>query len=142
VSQQCKKIEELWRKECRSIVGPIIGHASDGDSRIRQLMLIDYKNLAEERLSINWEGWLLTDSVDEDGYYRDLHDQDWLHNGKKLINPLDSLVKTLQLGEDGVFHTHLTMIYNKYIIDEHGLQLEDVQRKDRQNWASVQRMCQ
>jgi hypothetical protein len=34
------------------------------------------------------------------------------------------------------------MIYNKYTIDEHRLQLEDVQRKDRQNWASVQRMCQ
>ena len=34
------------------------------------------------------------------------------------------------------------MIYNKYTFDEHGLKLEDVKRKDRQNWASAQRVCQ
>ena len=80
--------------------------------------------------------------VDEEGRCSGLHDQDWIHNGKKLINPLDSPVKTLQLGEDGAFHTHLGMIYNKYSFDQHGLKLEDVQQKDRQNWASAQRMCQ
>ena len=74
VSQQWQMIEELWRMECQSIVGPIIGHASDGDSRKRQLMLTDYKTLAGVRLSINWEGWLLTASIDEDGYCMDLHD--------------------------------------------------------------------
>ena len=51
-------------------------------------------------------------------------------------------MKTLQLGVDKVFHTHLGMIYNMYTFDEHGLILEDVQRKDRQNWTSVERMCQ
>ena len=133
VSQQWQKIKELWRKECQSIVGPIIGHASDGDNRRQQLMLTDYKSLVGEWLSINWEGWLRTASADEDGNCKVLHDQDWIHNGKKLINPLDSPVKTLQLGEDGVFHTHLGIIYNKYTFDEHGLKLEDVQRKDLQN---------
>ena len=29
-----------------------------------------------------------------------LYDQDFMHNSKKLVNPLDSLVKTMQLGED------------------------------------------
>ena len=62
--------------------------------------------------------------------------------GKKIINPLDLSVTTLQLGEDGAFHTHLGMIYNKYTFEQHGLKLEDVQHKDRRNWASAQRMCQ
>ena len=142
VRQQWQRIEDLWRKECQDKVGPIIGHASDGDSRRRQLMLSDYKSITGVRFSINWEGWLLSAVVDEEGKCSGLHDQDWIHNGKKLINPLDSPVKTLQLGEDGAFHTHLGMIYNKYSFDQHGLKLEDVQRKDRENWASAQRMCQ
>lgn len=33
-------------------------------------------------------------------------------------------------------------MYNKYTYDQHGLKLEDVQRTDRQNWASAQRICQ
>jgi hypothetical protein len=32
-----------------------------------------------------------------------LHDQDYIHDGKKLINPLDSLVKSLQLGVETCF---------------------------------------
>ena len=105
-------------------------------------MLLDYKSREGTRFTIDWEGWLLTASVDKKGICSGLHDQDWIHNGKKLVNPLDSPVKTLQLGEDGAFHTHLGMLYNKYTFDQHGLKLEDVQRKDCQNWASVQRICQ
>lgn len=99
-------------------------------------MLTDYKSLAKERLSIDWEGWLLIASFDEDGNCKGFHDLDWIHNGKKLMDPLDSPVKILQLGEDRAFYTHLEMIYNKYSFDEHGLKLEDVKRKNRQNWAS------
>ena len=56
VRQQWDRIDELWRKHCYAAVGPIIGHASDGDSRRRQLMLIDYRGLEGRRLSVDWEG--------------------------------------------------------------------------------------
>lgn len=56
------------------------------------------------------------------GSSRSKLDTEW----KKLINPLDSFVKILQLGKYGSFYTHLEIIYNKYIFDEHGLKLEDV----------------
>ena len=56
VRQQWDRIDDLWRKHCYAAVGPIIGHASDGDSRRRQLMLIDYRGLEGRRLSVDWEG--------------------------------------------------------------------------------------
>jgi len=71
--------------------------------------------------------------VDKEGNCSGLHDQDWIYNGKKLVNPLDSPIKTLQLREDRAFCTHFCMLYNKYTFDEHGLKLEDVQWKNRQN---------
>jgi hypothetical protein len=71
-----------------------------------------------------------------------LHDQDFIHNAKKLINPIDSLVRTPQLGADVVTLTHMGLVYNKFSCDQYGLKLEDTNRKDRQNWASTQRICQ
>ena len=70
-----------------------------------------------------------------------LHDQDFIHNGKKLINPLDSVVKNLQLGFDVCYLDHLGQVYQKFALDQHGLRKEDVQRTDRQNWASAQHIC-
>jgi hypothetical protein len=31
----------LWIEDCLDGIGPIMGHANDGDSRWRQLMLVD-----------------------------------------------------------------------------------------------------
>jgi len=70
-----------------------------------------------------------------------LHDQDFIHNGKKLINPLDSVVKCLQLGADVCHLDHIGQVYQKFGIDQHGLRKEDVEGTDRQNWASAQRIC-
>ena len=95
VRQQWLRIKDFWNKECKDIVGPIVGHASDGDSRRRQLILSDYRSQEGTRLRVDWDGWLLTSSLNKHGDASGLHDQDWIHNGKKLINPLDSPVKTL-----------------------------------------------
>ena len=142
VKNQWVKIEKLWDKHCKDVVGPIIGHASDGDSRRRQLMLVDYKSTDGQRLKVDWPGWVFSAKLDSNGNGMGLHDQDFIHNGKKLINPIDSPVRTLQLGADVVTLTHLGLVYNKFSCDQHGLKLEDTNRKDRQNWASAQRICQ
>jgi hypothetical protein len=36
----------------------------------------------------------------------------------------------------------VSLVYVKFQLDEHGLYKEDYTRKDRQNWASAQRLCQ
>lgn len=71
-----------------------------------------------------------------------LYNQDFILNKKKLINLIESPVRTLQFGADMVTSTHLDLVYNKFIYNHHGLKLEDTNKKDHQNWASTQRICQ
>ena len=56
VGSQWERIDCLWSAECLQIVGPIVCHASDGDSRHRQLMLADYLGKTGSRLRVPWEG--------------------------------------------------------------------------------------
>lgn len=128
-------------QHCYSHVGPIIGHASNGDSRRRQLMLQDFRSERGPRLAVDWEGWLFSSHVNLHGEATGLHDQDYIHNGKKLLNPIDSNVCTLRLGGDLALHQYICQVFNRFTVDEHGLLQEDFDRKDRQNWASAQRLC-
>ena len=98
--KQWDAVDALWASDCKAEVGPIVGHASDGDNGRRQLMLHDYRNEAGNRLSVGWEGWFLTASLNAESDAFGLHDQDYIHNGMKLINPLLSSVQCLQLGGD------------------------------------------
>ena len=133
IRHQWREMDRLWKISCLQSIGPIIGHSSDGDSRRRQLMLEDYRGTTGERRSIPWAGWNLTATKNELGQVVGLGDQDFIHNGKKLINPLDSPVRVLQLGADICCLEHLGLVYNKFSVDEHGLKLEDINRSDRQN---------
>jgi hypothetical protein len=137
MKKQWTDIDKLWRKHCEQSVGPIIGHTSNGDSKRRQLMLADFTSTSGNRFRIEWEGWQLSAKLHEGNRVTGLHDQDFIHNGKKLVNPLDSPVKTMQLGEDVCCLEHIGHVYNKFTFNQHGLRLEDVKRTDRQNWAST-----
>ena len=52
VRRQWSDIDHLWKKCCAATVGPIISHASDGDSRRRQIMLQDYSSKVGSRYAI------------------------------------------------------------------------------------------
>ena len=104
-------------------------------------MVTDYCSKQGLRYEIPWEGWSMSCQWLGENKIQGLHDQDFIHNGKKLINPLDSAVKNLQLGADVCYLDHLGQVYQKFSIDQYGLRKEDVQRTDRQNWASAQRIC-
>jgi hypothetical protein len=104
-------------------------------------MLEDYTSKVGSRYELPWEGFVLSASVVDSGSVSGLHDQDFIHNGKKLNNPLDSPVHVLQLEGDVCCLEHVGQMYNKFSFDEHGLRLEDVNRTDMQNWAIAQRIC-
>lgn len=76
------------------------------------------------------------------GAVASLRDQPFIHNGKKLINPLDLQTKPLCLGGDVACLEHLRIVQQAYPFDDHGVKPNDIKRKDHQHWASTQRLFQ
>lgn len=64
----------------------------------------------------------------ENGYViKDSCDQDYIHNRKKLLNPLDHASRVLMLGNFMVRMNHLQLVYEMFPIPEHGLGVNDIQ---------------
>ena len=58
-------------------------------------MLEDYTSKVGSTYEVSWEGFILFALLVDTMSVYGLHDQDFIHNGKKLINPLDSPVHIL-----------------------------------------------
>ena len=146
VLHQWLRLEELCKRLLEPVLGPSLGHASDGDSRRRKLMLGQAGDTTTQRFKpISFDhGFLFSCRFEmtELGskILRDLTDQDYIHNHKKLINPIDHPTRQLTLGKYLVHMNHLRLVKDSFPIEVHGLREEDVTRKDRQNWASCQRL--
>lgn len=63
VRKQWEKVRALWSIHLLNVVGPLIGHASDGDARRRKLMLEDFGATDGIRFTIPWDGWLFSAKV-------------------------------------------------------------------------------
>ena len=132
----------LWSERFLEVVGPVIGHAFDGDNCCRLLMLEDYRNNDGVWLKVDWPGWIMLARVNVAGDAWGLHDQDYIYNAKKLVNPIDKPVKLLQPRSNTVYFEYIGQVYNKYTFDKHGLKLEDITRANWQNWKSIQFLYQ
>ncbi|KAL2632184.1 hypothetical protein R1flu_016870 [Riccia fluitans] len=122
-------------------MGLVLGHASDGDARRRKFMLEDYLGSEGQRWTVGWDGWVLSGIVLDSGDVYALGDQDPIHNGKKMINPLDRSSYPIVLGDFHACLEHVQLVYKLYSHDHHGLNIDDVMRRDRQNWAGPQCIC-
>jgi hypothetical protein len=74
VRRQWDRIDMLWIEDCLDDIGPILGHASDGDSHRRQFMLADYLSDSNETYRISWDRWLMSACIDSEGRVFSLHD--------------------------------------------------------------------
>ncbi|KAL2610849.1 hypothetical protein R1flu_022541 [Riccia fluitans] len=63
VRDHWKGLKQRWDKCCREAVGPVLGHANDGDARRRKLMLEDYLGSEGQRWTVGWDGWVLSGIV-------------------------------------------------------------------------------
>jgi hypothetical protein len=70
-----------------------------------------------------------------------IHSQDPIHNGKKLVNPLDAGSRVLVLGRHAAHLHDVKDVFDNMDMAKHGLRANDVLRKDRQNWAACQRLA-
>ena len=145
VHRQWQEIERLFENELEGTLGPLIGHSSDVDSRRRKLML----QLMKSKEGLQFQpipqdlGFALSCREEMKGnnyVVRDLGDQDYIHNHKKLLNPLDHSSRVLMMGNNIVHMNHLQLVYDTFSHNEHGLGLDDINRRNRQNWRSVQKL--
>jgi len=132
VFRQWQTVERLYKQELQDIVSPLLGHSSDGDSRCRKLMLQLATNNVKSRyrpISSGLGFVLSCRKVEmENGYIiRDTCDQDYIHNHKKLLNPLDHASCVLILGGYLVHMNHLQLVYKGLPIPDHGLGVNDNQ---------------
>lgn len=67
-------------------------------------------------------------------------DQDFVHNHKKLLNPLDHATLVLRMGEYLVYTNHLQLVSEVFPFADHGLGVSDIEHSDRQNWRSAQKL--
>ncbi len=69
-----------------------------------------------------------------------MSDQDFIHNGKKLVNHLKHPSKVLYLGDNLCHMNHLQLLYTNESFNQHqhGLYHTDIERKDCMNWESAQ----
>jgi hypothetical protein len=94
-------------------------------------MLTDYCYKDGCCFAVDWEGWMMFAKFCNKGQVLNSHDEDFIYNGKKLINPLDSPVRVLQLEGDVCYLEHVGAVYNQFSVDEHGLKNEVIFRTDR-----------
>ncbi|KAL2631800.1 hypothetical protein R1flu_016486 [Riccia fluitans] len=125
-----KGLKQRWDKCCRQAVGLVLGHANDGDARRRKLMLEDYLGSEGQRWIVGWDGWVLSGIVLDFGDVYALGDQDPIHNGKKMINPLDRSSYPIVLGDFHACLEHVQLVYKLYSHNHHGLNIDDVKRRD------------
>jgi hypothetical protein len=64
-----------------------------------------------------WEGFVLSVSKIGSLAITSLHNQDITYNMKYLINPLDSPVHVLQLGEEVCFLEYVRQMYKMFTFD-------------------------
>ena len=148
-------VRSQWDRLCLMLgnafeteVGPVIGHASDGDARRRKLM-VEMGTSSEGRRYQpvpTSEGFVLSCRQEEvnssEAVIRDLTDMDPIHNHKKLIRQISHATRVLKFAEGHFAHmNHIRLIFEKYPASSHGLQLEaDIEQKDPQDWRSAQRL--
>ena len=115
-------------------IGPLVGRASDGDSRRRELMLrAALSNIGAIYQPIPRNlGFIFTCLVDEETRTpQDFMDQDYIHNHNKLVNHLHHGTRVRLMGDYMVHSNHFLLVLDYFSFDRHGLIRDDVDRRDR-----------
>ena len=146
VKDQWESIHRYYVEKLESVIGPLIGHASDGDSRSRSLMLINRNHslLTDRRQPIPFdEGFTLSAKKEpsDPGRYviRNIGHQDAIHQHRKFINPIDHLTRIMMIGPRYMIRmNHLQMVAGRFPTIRHLITKNLITRKDRQNWKEFQ----
>ncbi|GAQ78082.1 hypothetical protein KFL_000070500 [Klebsormidium nitens] len=115
-------------------IGVLVSHASDGDRRRVKCML---QSIARGTYGLECPGFIMKAEVVNG--YPVMMDQDPFHIGKKLRNPLLVASRNVYWGTHLATINHLRLVMSVFPKSEHGLLEEDVDVRDKQSVAAVQR---
>lgn len=144
--KQWDLIYKLWDEHLLEVLGPLIVHASDGDSTRRKAFLQHglSKSLRNDQVALNnidgfkFRGsrpdWTRGESL--------LCDMDFIHNAKKLFNPLASPNRQLTLGDTKLSMEHLYEFFEETHSAVCGATRSDCDRRGMRamDFPSVQRV--
>lgn len=138
---QWHAIRDLYNAHVREVLGPASGHASDGDARRRAAQAREMRSTEGTRYSTGSPG-SLTGVVLGSGDVAQVHDQDYIHCSKKLINSSDSAVRSLRLGPDKQANlSSLSVVLQRHSPSVHNMRATDSDRsQDAMDFPSVQRL--
>ena len=146
VVPQWKLLENWYNKHLRSVLGPLAGRSSDGDPRRRKAfsMSSTIKSMPNinDLFTIDTPMFTFGTIMRTMGPVMNM-DQDYIHNGKKLVNVLGSATRTILLGEWQLNLGVLKVIRDNFTMAEHGLQKADLERKGytAMDWPSAFRLA-
>ena len=92
VKNQWSLLEDLHAEYLPPVRGPLVGHASDGDARRWKVIMMEQAFDTSQTYTVVHPKFRIHASVrdtPEGSYVYNLMDQDFIHNAKKLVNPLD-----------------------------------------------------
>jgi hypothetical protein len=145
VLPQWEQLQILFDKHVRGVVGPLIGHASDGDPRrrkaFRSTMLSKEVEVGQRRYGLARADFTHTGLV-VNGIPSGIMDQDYFHNFKKLINCFDNPQKLLTIGDIGHAHINDLRVLTTATNVLHGVRDADLVRNgfDKTDVPSAQRI--
>ena len=146
VSQKRQQIDALYKAHLVPVLGPLIGHSSDGDSRRRKVMLHQTRGVpgVNRIWPIQQEDFTITCCREHAAYgyvIQNIPDQDFVHNVKKLVNvPLHSS-RRISCGQYQVHMNQIELVMQTFPAEDHGLTLADFTRDDRQNHRSCEKVA-
>lgn len=131
VLHQWLVLDALCESILDPVLGPGIGHASDGDSRRRKLMLNQSIGVVDQYRPIPLElGFIMSARIEVTAagkrLLKDVYDQDCIHNDKKILNPLDHPTRILQLGRYTAHMNHLRLVMTTFPPCTHDMHADDV----------------
>ena len=148
VKPQWDRVQILWDKYLRHVLGPLIGHSSDGDSRRRKLFLLECLRRIGDRYGLDtptftYTAAILIDPSTGEKLVRNLCDTCFIHNAKKGINGSALASKKLMLGPNNLAClSFLLPVFHNCLQHEHGARASDLNRTgfNSMDWPSCQRL--
>ena len=146
---QWRDIWALYDKHLSKVLGPRTSPASDGDTRRRLAFLQGSLTVPPPtQYTLTAQGFTHhgTKTMDLNGSVQGATmtlDQDYFHNGKKMINSWANASRTLKMGPDKTAAMqHVVQLLNAVPRQQHGINKTDTDRQGSKamDWPSCQRL--